>query len=318
MDDHSLGLHGAFLRRDVVAALGRYRVRRELASGAWQSPWLGVLIESARAADPLTWASAAVQLSGGDAVLSGSTAAHLLGCTAVPALPVTITVPYEHWLRSRPGLVVHNARLGEEHRDTILGLPVVQLEQTVADLLCTAGQQDALAVADQALATVDPAERAQLRAAIAQCVTRRPDPRGTRRGARLLELATGLAESPAESWLLWRLVDAGYPQPQVNWPLRALDGHVLYRLDLSWPELRIVVEYDGYAAHAGREAEDETRRADLRRRGWIVIVVRASDLSDMSRVEEELDAAFRRRGLEMSRRQVGMLRARRHRDRRAS
>lgn len=213
---------------------------------------------------------------------------------------------------------MHNARIGVEDRDVIARLPVVCLEQTVADLLCTARQQDALAIADQALASVGPPERERLRATIGQRIARRADPRGTRRGARLLVLATGRAESPPESWLLWRIVDAGYPTPEVNWSLLGLDGRELFRLDLSWPGLRIAVEHDGYAAHHGREAEDEARRAELRRRGWIVIVVVAGDHGDMSRVEGELDEAFRRRGLEMSRRTVGALRARRHRELRAS
>lgn len=318
MDDHALGMHGASLRRDVVSTLGRYRVAQAMSNGEWLSPWVGVLVEAARAADPLTLGSAAIQLSSGDGALSGPTAAHLLGCSAVPPCPIHITVPYEHWMRSRSGLVVHNARLTEEDRDTVAGLPVICLEQTVADLLCTGRQQDALAVADQALAIFESPERERLRAAIARRIARRPDPRGTRRGARLLDLATGRAESPAESRLLWRVVDAGYPRPEVNWPLLSCDGRELFRLDLSWPDLRIAVEHDGYAAHLGREAADEARRADLRRRGWIVVVVVAADHGDMSRVEHELDEAFRRRGVDMNRRTVGTLRARRHREARAS
>lgn len=318
MDDHSLGLHGAFLRRDVVAALGRHHVARALATGEWRSPWRGVLVESARAADLMTLASAAVQFGGDGAIISGRTAAHLHGCTAAPPFPIDITVPYEHWLRSRTGLVVHNARYGDEDRDSVAELPVLCLEQTVADLLCSARQQDALAVADQCLAMVGPAQRERRRAAIGRRIARRTDPRGTRRGARLLDLATGRAESPAESWLLWWVVDAGYPLPEVNWSIVGMDGREVWRLDLGWPELRIAVEYDGYATHSGRQSADEERRADLRRRGWIVIVVVAADLRAMSRVDQELADAFGRRGVDLGRRSVGALRPRRHRERRAS
>jgi hypothetical protein len=100
----------------------------------------------------------------------------------------------------------------------------------------------------------------------------------------------------------------------VNWSLEGPDGREIYRLDLSWPELRIVVEYYGYAVHAGRTAEDEARADDLRRRGWIVLVVRVDDLKDPGPFERRLDDAFRRRGVDTSRRSVGLLQGRRHRE----
>ena len=71
---------------------------------------------------------------------------------------------------------------------------------------------------------------------------------------------------------------------------------MLYRLDLAWPQLRIALEYDWHAAHAGRAAEDEARRADLRARGWIVVVVRKEDLRAFTPVVTALRAAFARRG----------------------
>ena len=52
-----------------------------------------------------------------------------------------------------------------------------------------------------------------------------------------------------------------------------------YRLDLSYPEHLLAIEYDGrwHDAPAQREL-DELRRADLRQRGWTVIVLHAEDL----------------------------------------
>jgi hypothetical protein len=47
------------------------------------------------------------------------------------------------------------------------------------------------------------------------------------------------------------------------------------------------------------------------------VVVRADDLSSMSRVEREIDEAFRRRGMHPRERISGALRARRHREPRA-
>ncbi|MGZ8743720.1 MAG: endonuclease domain-containing protein [Nocardioides sp.] len=52
-------------------------------------------------------------------------------------------------------------------------------------------------------------------------------------------------ESPMETRLRMLIVLAGLPEPQVNFKVLHPDGQVRYRFDLSWPELRLVVEYDG-------------------------------------------------------------------------
>jgi hypothetical protein len=165
----------------------------------------------------------------------------------------------------------------------------------IADVLCTLPARDALALADEALSLVgDPADT--FRKQVAQRIERRHDPRGTVRAAGLLDLASAGVDSPAESWIRLMIVEQGVPVPEVNWEVRDLDGQLLYRLDLAWPQLRIALEYDGYAAHAGREADDRARRADLEARGWIVVVVRKEDLRVFTPVITALRAAFARRG----------------------
>jgi hypothetical protein len=197
------------------------------------------------------------------------------------------------------------------------GLPVLCPERDVTDLLCTAAPAGALAVTDQVLAGLPPDARPAFRDEISRRLQERPDPRGTRIGARLLDLATGAAESPAESWLLWRIVDLGFPVPTVNHWVYTIDGEPRFRVDLSWPELRIAIEYYGHLSHDGRDDRDQARILELERRGWIVVVVRADDLSSMSRVEREIDDAFRRRGMHPRARIGGALRPRRHREPRA-
>ena len=58
-----------------------------------------------------------------------------------------------------------------------------------------------------------------------------------------------------------------------------VDGVPTYRLDFAYRRARVVVEYDGEEAHAGREAEDEERRDWLRRNGWTIIVIREGDFT---------------------------------------
>jgi very-short-patch-repair endonuclease len=46
-----------------------------------------------------------------------------------------------------------------------------------------------------------------------------------------------------------------------------------YRLDFAWPDLRLAVEPDGYAAHGSRAAFERDRRrwADLTSAGWRLV-----------------------------------------------
>lgn len=313
-----LGTAGVCLRSVLVAAVGEYRVRRAVSTGAALVPWPGVLADPARVTEAVTVISAAWLAVGGGAVVGGASAAYLHGCTALPPSPVHLVVPYGTRRRTRPGLVVHNGPdLPGDHL-VVQGLPTLRLERVVTDLLCTAAPRDALAVADEALALVPEADRAEFRAEVHARLRTRSDPRGTLIGSRLFELATGRAESPPESHLLWRVVDLGYPVPEVNRWVHDLHGVRLYRLDLSWPELRIALEYDGYEAHVDREVEDRVRVADLEARGWIVVRVRKADLVNSAALERALDAAFARRGVDLSGRIVNALRPRRHREARGA
>lgn len=313
-----LGPAGACLRRDAVRLLGEHEVRTAIATGEFASPWPGVLVDPTTASEPVTVLAAGRLASGPGAVIAGPSAAFLHGCNAVEAAPVHVAVPYGSGRRTRPGLVVHNCRLLATESEIVDGLPVLLLERVVTDLLCDVRRPaDALAVADQVLARLDAPERSAFRVRIHRRLRARPDPRGTRAGARLIDLATGRAESPAESRLLWRVVDLGFPVPVVNHWVRGIDGRPRYRVDLGWPELRIAVEHYGHAAHAERGALDAARVQDLERRGWIVVVVHAEDLTSTVRMEREIDEAFRRRGLHGAERRRGALRALRHRELRA-
>jgi hypothetical protein len=291
------GLHGAYLLTPMRVRIGRYPVARRIGSGELRQLWPGVVAESGRVLDLRTRAAAALLINGEDAVVAGPTAARLHGCDAINSELVHILRPYGPGIRRRPGLALHRGAISPEDVVDIDGLPVLVLDRVVCEVLCTERPRDALAVTDQALARqLDEHAAAEFRLRVGARLRARADARGTRRAVGLLELATGRAESPPESWLRLMLVERGYPTPEANWSVRGPDGAELYRLDLAWPSLRIAVEYDGYAAHFGREAVDQRRRDDLRRRGWIVVVATVDDLTDSTRLERELVEAFGRRG----------------------
>jgi hypothetical protein len=309
------GPRGVCLRRDALRTAGRQRVRTALRTGEALAPWTGVLVDATKATEPLTLLTAAWLAVGPDALLTGPSAAHLHGLRALPPTPVHLVVPYESRKRDRERIVVHNGSGLDEDREERHGLPVLSLERIVVDLLCTAWPPKGLAVLDEALAGLPEHARPAFRRRLRERLQDRPDPRGTRIGTRLVDLATGRAESPPESWLLWLVVDLGFPVPEANLPVLGVDGRELYRVDLGWRELRIAVEYNGYAAHAGREAADAARISDLERRGWIVIVVDVDDQHGTIRLEKELHEAFMRRGVALGARRAHALRPLPHRSR---
>lgn len=290
------GLHGSYLRAQLVRQLGPHAVRAAIKHGQLIVFAREVLVDTRVAASLITRAAAAQLFAGLDSVLTAFTALALYGCSAAPAGAPEVLVPYHRRLRTRSDLVVHHGRFVEQDVGEIAGLRVVSREYALAEVLCRRSRGDALACADQVLAMVPQHERAELRAAIEAQIMARPDPRGRRRGRVLLDLASGLAESPAESWFLLRLFDAGLPVPQRQHPVRDIGGRKIYRLDFAWPELRIVIEYDGYVAHHGREVRDGARAEDLRRRGWHVIRATSADLRDPTRVIAEVRTAFAARG----------------------
>ncbi len=288
-------LHGAITRDQALATMGQYQVREALRSGLLVAQWPKVLVERDRRTDPTTVAAAALLSVGCEAVVVGETALAQHGCSAARPSPVHLKVPYNRWPQNRRGIVLHHGRTHPDEVVRLAGLPVQTLARAVAETLCGRHRRIAFACTDQALARFEEPARAQFRTLVAGHLELREDRRGTVRAKQLLELATGLAESPAESSTLLIVVEAGFPTPTMQLSIRSPSGREVYRLDLAWEDLRIGLEYDGYEAHEGRDVLDAAREEDLRRRGWIIVRATAADLADPSRLLGQLRAAFARR-----------------------
>lgn len=288
------GLHGVHDRAELTRTIGSSALRAALTSRSLIPFTRFVLVDSRCAAEFPTRAAAALLAAGADAVLNSHSALALHGCTAADRAPIHVLVPYSCRVGRRAGVALHNGRVDAGEVIEIDGLRAVPADFALAEVLARGSRRAGIACADEMLRLAGDAEvfRARTEARIAA----RPDPRGRLQAAELLGLATGLPESPPESWTLLALVDGGYPPPVPQFRVLDISGRVRYRIDLAWPELRIAVEYDGYAAHAGREELDRARQEDLRRRGWIVIRATAEDLRDPSRLLTEVGAAFRSRG----------------------
>ena len=254
-----------------------------------------VLVERSRQLELRTRAAAALLVVGEQAVLTSHTAVALFGCPAASTGRVHVLVGYDRPIRSTMEMTVHQGMCEKQDVVVLDGLRVLAFENALAEVLCRASRRTALACTDQAIALTPPESRAQFRAEVAHRIATRKDSRGRRRSEILLDLATGLAESPAESWLLLDLFDAHFPIPTQQLPVADLDGNVRYRLDFAWEEVRVAVEYDGYAAHVSRGVRDAARDAELRRLGWTVIRATAADLMDPAELHAAIRRAFWRR-----------------------
>jgi hypothetical protein len=76
------------------------------------------------------------------------------------------------------------------------------------------------------------------------------------------------------------LVLAGLPEPAINVRIRAGNGAVLRRYDLSFPAARVIVEYDGRQHIERVEAweSDLERREAIDDDGWRILIVVASGI----------------------------------------
>jgi very-short-patch-repair endonuclease len=289
------GLHGAFRRADLIQQLGLPTVRALVSQGRLVRCGRQVLVDRKSGLDLRTRAAAALLLVGPRAALTSHTAALLHGCQAADGGIIHVLSGYYRKIPRRPGLAVHHGRVDEDDVLELDGLRTLPLEFVIAEMLCRADRPVALACADQALAAVEPPFRERFRARVAERISGRADPRGTRRGRALLDIASGLPESAAESRMLLILADAQLPLPQLQFAVRDLRGRERYRLDFAWPEPKVALEYDGYEAHEGRGPADAERDADLASRGWTVVRATSADLRDPAWILQVLRTAFVKR-----------------------
>lgn len=125
---------------------------------------------------------------------------------------------------------------------------------------------------------------------------------GRRVGRDLLRIAiprvSTRSRSRAETWLRLTVVDAGLPEPQVNYDV-VEGGRWLAQVDLAYPELKIAIEYEGehHLTDPAQWAEDIARMDRLVEAGWRVIRVTKSEVfRDPARLIERIRRAVGARG----------------------
>ncbi len=129
-----------------------------------------------------------------------------------------------------------------------------------------------------------------------------PGGRAAGRARAALALVRGGVESPMETKFRLAVIDAGFPEPDVNVEVFDDRGAFLGRVDLAWPSLRIGLEYDG-----DHHRERSTFQHDQRRSNgfvvndWILVHATSADAARPAVLFERLRQAFVQRRLESGR-----------------
>ena len=174
---------------------------------------------------------------------------------------------------------------GRRRSWSTVGVRVTSVARTLIDVGCTAGFATTVIAADAALhrGVVTPE-------ALAAALGRTRHRRAAAEARRALMFADGRSESAGESLTRTVMRRSGLPEPGVQITIYAPDGTFIGRADLGYPELGVLIEFDGLIKYSkllkpGERAPDvvlaEKLREDrLRDLGYLVVRLVWSELAD--------------------------------------
>lgn len=186
----------------------------------------------------------------------------------------------------RGGVSGHTGQMFAGEICVVDGLSLTSRERTWLDLAQRLTVQDMTVIADYLIRIPRPeyenrttpyATKESLQAVI----DRHSGKRGIRKARLALELSRIGADSPPETLLRLFLADAGLPEPLVNTPVLDAAGNPHHEPDLSFPEYRVAVEYEG-AGHSepGQVERDISREERIRALGWTEVRISRRHMAD--------------------------------------
>jgi hypothetical protein len=246
---------------------------KALRSGHYQRLFYDLYLSAEVVVTPALRAKAVLKVCPRGSQVSHFTAAELWG-GIVPSQPLT------HLSRPQPGSRTQRRGVGCHRLNShagvarFRGIRVSSPEQTFIDLACMLSLVDLVVLGDSLVrakrTTVD-------RLAT---VVRAWRGRGSSPARRAVGFVREGVDSPMESRLRMLMVLAGLPEPQVNRIVWDAAGNWEKRFDLCYPDLMLVIEYDGrqHAQSDDQWGRDIDRREDLDGDGWRLIVVRSNGI----------------------------------------
>ena len=283
-------LGGVFLGSHAVAE--GVITRAQLQSGLYRRLFQNVYADPALTADHRLYARGAMLLMPPDAVLGGRSAATWFDAPfATSVEPVLVVVPPESAWRGPRGIRVRRTEVNPAEVVTFYDYEGVARLTTPLRTAWEIGTQESLAAA---LALLDAMVRAGHvdGGSLARLAHGSRGRWGARRFGKVVPLVDGRSESRPESLVRVACARAGLPAPVPQFVVMA-DGQFLGRVDLAWPEARLIVEYEG--AHHFEETQirrDDRRYERLVAAGWRVIRLSSADLQNLADVVSRIARAL--------------------------
>jgi len=240
-------------------------------------------------------AGAALALHPADAFASHQTAAALRGLPVAACDRAHVTVMRQEQRVQRYGVACHVA-CRETRVEQVKGIRVSAPLDMFIELAGVLSLVDLVIVGD-----------AMVRAGLFTVLelqkfcagTSRWHARRARRGAAYVRDGV---DSPMETRLRMLLVLAGLPEPKVNHKIVDANGWVLRRLDLSYPAIKVIVEYNGrqHADDPEQYSTDIERREEFDDEEWrLIVVVSDAIFKDPGHTIMRVARALRRRGMRL-------------------
>jgi len=191
----------------------------------------------------LTRVHAAALLSGLEEQFSHDSAAALWRLPSIGPWPLVTHQVVERQAGGRSRAAIRRHGIGfDPHAEVVDGVLVTSLARTVIDMATVTPFVRAVAMADRAMAA------GTSHADFVRAIESRTSTQGRERAHRVIDFASGKAESAGESLARVQFHALGYPPPELQVEFADSEGSIGH-VDFYWPELDLIVEFDGQSKY---------------------------------------------------------------------